>query len=131
MSLKDVSLQSFAKYIRNFIRFHRKYWFEVNFNVASWLFSTRELKNSILAGALGTRLQFESFISFHLNSLISKDPFHKSQVLKSAIVGGNYSATFHCILFQYFACGYSFFLTCAIFAIFFANDCSYRPKMNH
>ena len=47
--------------------------------------------------------------------------FSNFQVLKSAIVGGNFSAAFHCILC--FACGYSFFLSCAIFPIFFVNDC--------
>ena len=45
------------------------------------------------------------------------------KVLKSAIVGGNCSATSHFIFCYCFACVYSYFLTCAIFSIIFGHDC--------
>ena len=44
--------------------------------------------------------------------------------LKVAIAGGHCGAASHCTFRHCFTCGYSFFLTCAIFPIFFALDCS-------
>ena len=45
----------------------------------------------------------------------------KSSVFKSTIVAGSCSTASHCIFRKCFACGYSFFLTSAIFLVFFAN----------
>ena len=44
--------------------------------------------------------------------------------LKVAIIGSHCGAASHCTFRHCLTCGYSFFLTCAIFPIFFAHDCS-------
>ena len=44
--------------------------------------------------------------------------------LKVAIVEGNCGAASYCTFCHCFTCVYSFFLTCAIFPIFFGHDCS-------
>ena len=75
-------------------------------------FQEDSCKIQFLAGRLGTKLQFEFFISFHLNSPISWESSRK--LLEAVVVQ---------LLLVYFACGYSFFLTCTIFPIFFANNC--------
>ena len=56
-------------------------------------FQLDNYKVEFSAGALGTRLHFEYFVSYYPNSLISL----KSQVFKSAIVRGSCSAAVQCI----------------------------------
>ena len=56
-------------------------------------FQLDNYKVEFSAGTLGTRLQFEYFISYYPNSLISL----KSQVFMSAIVRVNCSAAVQCI----------------------------------
>ena len=54
----------------------------------------------------------------------------KSEVLNSATVWTNYSATGHFIFRLCLACGYSFFLTCTIFFVFM-HDLIPVAKVEH
>ena len=113
-------------------RFQWKSWFEEAayrcffsiFNkIAALLFDNfreNKCKNDILVRRLGTRLQFEYFISCPLNSLIYYDS--KSLVSNLTIVGYNCAAAAYCIFHWCFDCGDSFFLSCTIFLRFLARD---------